>query len=93
MGQQWVRVRFLEQGRSLTTLDAEGRVLATNELDRRVSLVFVDADGRIWAKLRPEADGWRGYVALDRRLNELFRVEARNIFDASSNRMLALQRG
>jgi hypothetical protein len=75
--------------RTLNLSDARGRLLASRRFDVPILDAFVDADGRIWARVRARAEsGALGNIVLDRELNELFRVAANGVRDASGNAIL-----
>jgi hypothetical protein len=56
--------------------------------------VFIDADQRVWATVASrDAEGGLGNIVMDRNLNELFRVAASGVQDASGNAILTLRAG
>jgi hypothetical protein len=87
-------VWILRYGQTVASLDAGGRVLARRRLDGEVIGAFVDADERVWATVASrDAEGGLGNIVMDRNLNELFRVAASGVQDASGNAILTLRAG
>jgi hypothetical protein len=75
-------------------LDAGGRVLARRTLEGEVIGAFIDADQRVWATVvSRDAAGSLGNIVMDRNLNELFRVAASGVQDASGHAILSLRAG
>jgi hypothetical protein len=75
----------------LTTMDPDGKRIASRELDWRAGLIRMDAAGRVWVNMsgaRDEASGAPVTVVFDRELNELFRVAERRIRSSSANAIL-----
>ena len=80
-------------GRTLTTLDPHGEVVASRDLEHEVDDAFVDADGRVWATTSRE-DGRAAPIKLvmDRELNPLFRVAVGSIADAAGSTMMTYRK-